>query len=184
VRISEWDAKALLAFVRRFNRSSEYRSAHAAADKLDAALQPKIARPAKVNHKPRKPTRTAKNAETARIYAEVEKRAAGRCENPECRKAFGISLQDKPEMDHFWGHGKGRLPQKTSNCWMLCGSCHLDKTRNRPSRAQWLKRYRQHANENVYVLEYGDATRALEVAEMKEEQTNNLSNRKPKVSHG
>lgn len=78
--------------------------------------------------------------ETSAIYAAVEKRCAGRCENPECGQAFSAS--NPPEMDHVFGRGK--VPQTERNCWMLCRICHREKT-NPKNGVIWLHRFADHA---------------------------------------
>ena len=113
--------------------------------------------------KPKQAKRAEKRKETSAIYAAVERRAEGKCEA--CGSAFGPRdiLATRPEMDHFLG--RGRAAQSERNCWLLCGRCHWNKTRNSPSRADWLEVFAQHCSRNELGPEFLAAKRELAFVE-------------------
>jgi 5-methylcytosine-specific restriction endonuclease McrA len=105
----------------------------------------------------------AESVATATVRAACVERAKGRCE------ACGM-LTTAPHMDHF--HGRAR-EESIESCWMLCPSCHLDKTENRPSRRTWLLRFRSHCHQKSYgeQITKCDAAIALEDAQHPETRT-------------
>lgn len=59
-------------------------------------------------------------------------RAGGRCE------ACGVDVPEKLlELDHIFGRGRS---EHIETVWMLCRSCHREKTNNSPSHMAWLER--------------------------------------------
>ena len=91
------------------------------------------------------------------VYEVVAERAAGRCEG--CFHAFGLSLKDRPELDHFEGRARS---ESVETCWMLCGSCHAGKSANDPSKAYWLARFAIHAEKYGYRVALVAALKRLE----------------------
>ncbi len=89
-----------------------------------------------------KPTRYAKRKQTREVRAEVFSRAKGKCEA--CRRPIGES----GHLDHFWGRAKA--PTHPRTCWALCLRCDDDKTHNRPSALNWLRRFYVHARLHGY----------------------------------
>lgn len=55
------------------------------------------------------------------------------------------------EIDHWLG-GSGRRRQRESieTIWLLCSSCHADRTANRPSVEHWNERFRLHCERYGY----------------------------------
>lgn len=100
--------------------------------------------------KPR-PTKAEKQEETSAIREACLKRAAGKCECG-CGQYLGPAVGDPaymmlttmPELDHFFGRGRGRPPQSVETCWILRADCHREKTNNRPDVATWLRRFLAH----------------------------------------
>lgn len=94
--------------------------------------------------KQRKEVRRAEHRErTGNVRDEVWKRSEGKCE---C--GCGTFLGDGGELDHFRGAGSRRRLTDELNCWKLAPLCHLNKTRNRPSREHWVRRYIMHCLRN------------------------------------
>ena len=93
----------------------------------------------------------------AEVYAAVDARAS-RCEAGFCESA-GV------EHDHFWGRGKS--PETPESVWRLCRTCHLNKTKNYPSRVYWLRDFHTHCWRNEFhaQIEKIDRAIALELAQ-------------------
>lgn len=73
-----------------------------------------------------------RQAEWAGVRAQVIRRSAGICENPDC-------LADAQEVDHmFGGGGRRKSLESVFTCWNLCSNCHRQKTNNKPNAAYWL----------------------------------------------
>ena len=119
-----------------------------AVRELDAALSPK--RHVRAHAKVKRAKKRDKRAETSAIYAEVEKRAGGRCEcgcgSPLDSRLLGCA----PQLDHFFGR---RGPQSAKTCWMLKFFCHADKTNNRPSAKSWAARFIGHCDRHGFRAE-------------------------------
>lgn len=86
--------------------------------------------------------------EWAELRNQVLQRAAGKCENPRCRKDLhkaGV------EVDHWLGGG-GRRTQKQSieTCWALCVECHQDRTLNLPDAEAWNAHFQAHCAKHGY----------------------------------
>lgn len=133
---------------------------------IDAVLRPSPKKKAakKANTWLKKAKRLTKNAETSEKYRQVEARADGRCE---CGCGLVFTSMHPPELDHFWGRGKG--PQSASNTWMLTSLCHKAKTSNRPSAAYWLRLFIHHATKHNYVNEIARAGNRLNFVEARAE---------------
>lgn len=52
------------------------------------------------------------------------------------------------EVDHFMGRAKAK--ESIENCWVLTVACHLRKTRNEPSAAEWLRKFIAHTERHGY----------------------------------
>lgn len=98
------------------------------------------------------------------LYAQLVERSGGHCENPDCRKAFGIGLLTQ-EADHF--HSR-RVPDSLDSLWLLCRQCHREKTDNKPDAATWLNRFLVHAEKYGYRASYERALRRLQYVEQKQ----------------
>lgn len=116
--------------------------------------------------KPR-PTKAEKQEETSAIREACLKRAAGKCECG-CGQYLGPAVGDPaymmlttmPELDHFFGRGRGRPPQSVETCWILRADCHREKTNNRPDAATWLRKFITHCERQMATtddLERGQA---------------------------
>jgi hypothetical protein len=68
-------------------------------------------------------------------------------------------------IDHQWGRGKA--PTLLENCRQLCLRHDLMKTRNEPTRLDWLEDFREHALAHDYPAEIAkaDGQIALELAQ-------------------
>jgi hypothetical protein len=82
----------------------------------------------------------------ARVYNEVESRAAGHCE--QCGHSFGVGLKDRATLDHFEGRARS---ETIETCWLLCWNCHSAKGLNDPSAAYWMVRFCIHAKKHGYL---------------------------------
>lgn len=107
--------------------------------------------------KPRRPTKAEKRDETAAIREACLERAGGLCE---CGCGYGLYPANArsspplghfaaPELDHFFGRGKGRPPQSVETCWILRADCHREKTDNRPDSATWLRKFITHCERQM-----------------------------------
>ena len=143
VSLSRRDAEAIASLVET-RHPGWLANQQDAIDRLRAALLPKPKKVAatKARKAAKGAKRAAHNAETAEIRAEVVSRATGiagpMCEACACEFVGARGV----EMDHFWGRGKTQ--QSAANCWLLCRSCHRNKTMNRPSASHWLHIFAQH----------------------------------------
>lgn len=96
-------------------------------------------RPSKRLGRERKTQRkTAKNAETAEIRAEVMARAGGVCE---CGCGQTFHSFNPAELDH--ARGRGKAPQSVQNTWLLTRNCHREKHHEESS--LWLAKYLAHS---------------------------------------
>jgi hypothetical protein len=101
------------------------------------------------------------------LYAQVNARAAGRCE------ACGDSLAKfGQECDHFFGR---RNAESLETCWMLCPRCHFAKTRNHPGRGSWLLKFIEHCGKHGYADAASEAQRKLEWYNSKTTATRSLA---------
>ena len=131
---------------------------------LDAALAPK--RHVKAHAKVKRAKKRDKNKETSIIYAEVEQRAAGKCE---CGCGVSFHAEDSlyaPELDHAFGRGKAK--QSVRTCWMLTARCHRRKTNGVPSEAHWLDGFAQHCDRHGYTAEAALARSKIPMAQLRE----------------
>lgn len=112
----------------------------------------------KVREAAKEKKRQGRKEVRAAVRRACEDRSRGRCEVAGCG---GVGV----ELDHFFGRGKA--PETVATCWMLCRSCHRDKTLNRPDRIAWLDTYQGHCAAYGYVTEWNRASslRALEEAQ-------------------
>jgi 5-methylcytosine-specific restriction endonuclease McrA len=125
---------------------------------LRAALKPKrsVVAAAKV----RRAKKATKRDAFAAIRGAVVKRADGNCEA--CFRS--LSELDRGEADHFWG--RVRTPTTCQNVWLLCFSCHREKTANKPSPDFWLASFEQHVSRYGYTAERLKARNRMTVLEM------------------
>lgn len=151
VRLPYKTARALLALinVRGFDRSEA-----SAVAELERALAVKPA--VRERRKVKAAKKAEKRDETAEIRAAVVKRAMSPQGQPLCENCDLLGS----ELDHFFGRGK--VPQKVSNCWFLCGYCHRNKTNNEPSATYWLEQFVSHCDRHGYTSEAWQATARLE----------------------
>ena len=84
------------------------------------------------------------SAALRKIRAAVAKRAAGACEA--CGQWVGLNGEDG-HLDHARGRGRA---ESVESCWLLCLSCDLFKTNNRPNAAHWLARFARHCDNHGY----------------------------------
>lgn len=101
----------------------------------------------------------SKTKETRAIYAEVAKRANGRCELPQCSRDFSDAFS-AAEMDHFLPRGKYR--QSIRTCWLIHALCHDQKHASKPDRGFWLEQFIEHCDHYGYWREAGIARAELE----------------------
>ena len=81
--------------------------------------------------------RAERTGARAALRAAVFSRAAGRCE------CCGLEITTRSgELDHYFGRARS---ENVETCWLLCRTCHGEKTENRPNRRWWLERFRRHA---------------------------------------
>lgn len=81
--------------------------------------------------------RAERTGARAAVRQAVVSRAGGRCE------ACGVEVSARVgELDHFFGRARS---ENVETCWLLCRTCHGEKTENRPNRRWWLERFRRHA---------------------------------------
>jgi len=107
-------------------------------------------------------SRAVRAQETGEIYRAVRARAAGHCEF--C--TIDLGRRDRtPELDHFWGRVK--VAQSAESTWMLCRACHHEKTENRPTRVDWIRRFHLHVLRHGYAAEAIEAYRKLQWAQSK-----------------
>lgn len=97
-----------------------------------------------------------------KIRAAICKRAAGNCES--CGAWVGLNGEDG-HADHMFGRAK--IPEATSNCWLLCVACDDSKTNNRPAAGYWLARFAVHATRYGYTAEAQLADTKLETLKAK-----------------
>lgn len=89
------------------------------------------------------------------LYQQVAARAAGRCE---CGCGASLSRWGQ-EADHFFGR---RHAESLETVWMLAPRCHFAKTRNHPSRGEWLLKFIAHCGRHGYAAAAAEAQRKLE----------------------
>lgn len=104
--------------------------------------------------RPSEAARATKREETAAIRSACVIRSGGKCE-----VCGTIGGHHRLELDHFFGRGK--VPQSTRNCWMLCELCHHQKTNNKPTAAVWLTHFIAHAEKYGYAKEAATAKSRL-----------------------
>jgi hypothetical protein len=77
---------------------------------------------------------------TPELRQRLVARARGRCE----------ACGEKPcqECDHFFS--RARAEENEATCWMLCTSCHFQKTVNHPNAAHWFRRFIEHCRKYLY----------------------------------
>lgn len=110
--------------------------------------------------------RRARGPVTSAIRVEVERRAAGDCEN------CGVNILSTGwlgEMDHARGASGGRPKQSVENCWLLCKPCHGAKTDSKPSPGWWFEREIRHFRDYSYTAEAERAQTLLDVWNIKRE---------------
>lgn len=147
ISISAKDARAIVAAATEDGADAD--AYGRAIERIRRALAPRPEKPQrKATRAAKQSKREAKNAETARIRAEVVKRADGCCEA--CVRRLSPQF-DPGELDHFWGRGKA--PQSVANCWLLCRLCHRRKTDSLPARTYWLERFETHARFHGHMAE-------------------------------
>ena len=126
------------------------------------AIRPK--RSTLIARRRRQDERQEHNAETSDIYAQVERRAQGRCECG-CGLAFDSSIEGRPAMDHMFG----RIEEQTVEaCWMLRTDHHEAKTAHSPSRYHWINRFLVHVTRHRYYAEARRTGKELGAARAKE----------------
>jgi hypothetical protein len=136
----------------------------AAAELMRPLLARRPIKPMKVERLKRGVSkREQKNAETSAIYAEVEKRADGKCEA--CGRLFSPS--DPPELDHALGRGK--VAQSVRNTWLIHRSCHRARHAGRPSSAYWHGLFAVHCDRHGYRREAADARAKFEADNLVEQ---------------
>lgn len=112
----------------------------------------------------RRADRQEHNEETTGIYAQVDRRAQGRCECG-CGLAFDASLDGRPQMDHMFG----RIEEQTVEaCWMLRADHYAAKTAHSPSRYHWINRFLVHVTRHRYDAEARRTGKELGAARAKE----------------
>jgi 5-methylcytosine-specific restriction endonuclease McrA len=123
---------------------------------LEAALKP---RPVSSQRKKTAAKRRTRKAETSAIYEEVAKRAGGKCEA--CEEPFSPFAYSslRPELDHFFGRGRG---QSVVSCWLICARCHHAKSKSVPSAGFWLHAFIRHAEKHSYMVTAEKARARLE----------------------
>lgn len=104
-------------------------------------------------------SRHAVRKRTKSVRAAVFARAKGKCEA--CCRPLGES----GHLDHFWGRAKA--PTNVETCWALCLRCDYEKTNNRPSAINWLRRYWVHCRRYVYPEQCERAEARAEVLKAK-----------------
>lgn len=98
-------------------------------NELRDALRPKVSKPSRLaSRKTKKARRESRRDETARIRAEVFKRADGRCE----------LLCGRLATDLHHVLGRVRVEQHMCNTLAACRECHRAITDNKPSAEYWL----------------------------------------------
>lgn len=79
-----------------------------------------------------------------KLRAAVLARADGNCEACGFAVVFG-------HLDHWLsGNGRRRQSESVESCWILCLSCDLDRTANRPNAAHWNARFKAHCEKHGY----------------------------------
>jgi hypothetical protein len=98
----------------------------------------------------------------AAAYEAVIARDGGRCT---VRLERLGACEGVLHIDHQWGRGKA--PTLLENCRQLCLRHDLMKTRNEPTRRDWLEDFREHALAHDYPAEIAkaDGQIALELAQ-------------------
>lgn len=157
VRVSARSARALLESM----ENSRYVHGPAdvrAIDELRAALAKlSRSRPRKASaQKAKTAKRKTKREETQSVRGAVVARAGNQCEACGAQPVPGSPLT----LDHFFG--RARAPQTAANCWLLCWSCHQQKTDNAPTATYWLEVFAGHAQHHGFWDEASKANAALE----------------------
>ncbi len=135
----------------------------AALDRAITRLEPKRRGPAKpgpTRAEDRAEQREAASARRCRVYATVDRRSGGLCEQV---GPVILCRNDATEHDHFWGRGKAR--ETPQNVWHLCKFHHDNKTRNDPNRAAWIRFFRQHCYQHAFWADLEKCDRALALEE-------------------
>ena len=83
-----------------------------------------------------------------RIRAAVCLRADGSCECCSAHVGFDGELG---HLDHAFG--RAHVAEAVSNCWILCPTCHHEKTNNIPRATWWLARFAEHCGKYGYHAE-------------------------------
>lgn len=166
VKLSRWTAETLLELVDEYTEDGALPPYQViAVEKLkeafEASTKPKRPGPQARKSAKKKRDRIAINRE---VHDLVEARANGLCEA--CAEPF--ALTDPMEMDHLWGRAKA--PTLLENCWGLHSqSCGMLKTHNKPSRAYWLRRFREHAERHGYTAQVRKVDQALDSLRLSDE---------------
>lgn len=91
------------------------------------------------------------------IAEAVLSRADGKCEG--CRCALG-HFDRAPELDHFFG--RARAADSEDTIWVLCRTCHHNKTNNKPDAERWFRWFLEHCARNSFRDSYECAFRELQ----------------------
>jgi hypothetical protein len=160
VRLARKNAQAVVAYLERL--PCLYPALAGALRQLKDGLAPRrLKLIEKQRREEKRSKREVKNAETSAIYADVEKRADGKCEA--CGRAFGQF--DPPHLDHYVGRGKAK--QSVRNCWLIHGnSCHRQKHAGHPSAAYWHGLFAVHCDRHGYRREAADARAKFEAEQL------------------
>jgi hypothetical protein len=153
VRISLKTARALRDLVAQFPATLE----RELRELSDAMAPKKSVRASAARRVVRQATKKEMRAE---IRTALEARANGSCEACGMSERFSGPL----EWDHMFGRVRVRESERSG--WMLCHTCHRDKTANRPSAATWLEAFVGHCERYGYREEAGMATRRLGALEL------------------
>lgn len=111
----------------------------------------------------RKPSRSEKRDETAKLWQLAMSRSCGVCECG-CGRVFHEEGENKPEMDH---QASRRVPQTIQNVWMLALHCHRMRQGHRPSERFWLGEFLRHCREHGYLMEARRVEDRIAVTERK-----------------
>lgn len=96
------------------------------------------------------------------IRIAVFERAKGYCECGQCGRTITF---ESGHLDHAFGRAKA--PESLETCWALDYRCDALKTSCKPSRAYWLRLFREHCRRHRYRAEFERAETDIAVLKAK-----------------